>query len=156
DDASKDGSSDIMRDLAARHENIRVFFHEKNAGKAQAIRTGLAHVKGEITIIQDADHEYDPAEFHKIISPILQGKADAVFGSRFANSEYRKVLYFWHTVANQILTLVTNMLCDLNLTDMETCYKAVLTDIMQSIPLKSERFGFEPELTVRLAQWGAR
>jgi SAM-dependent methyltransferase len=156
DDHSTDGSADILRELAAADPRIKPIFHEKNAGKGAAIHTAIKHISGDIAIVQDADLEYDPAEIPKIIQPILDGRADAVFGSRFAGSDCRRVLYYWHSVANGVLTWITNCLCDLNLTDMETCYKAVSASILRSIPLRFKSFGFEPELTVRLAQWQAR
>lgn len=156
DDASKDSSPDIIRELAAAEPRIKAVFHPVNQGKAGAIHTAISHITGDIAIIQDADLEYDPNDIARIIQPILKGQADAVFGSRFATSEYRRVLYFWHSLANQVLTLVSNLVCDLNLTDMETCYKAIRSDILKQLPLKCTGFGIEPELTVRLAQWGAR
>src|SRR5262249_43152922 len=135
DDGSTDGSALILRELAAQDRRIHVIHHEKNLGKGGAIQTAIRHMAGEIAIIQDADLEYDPAEIPRVIRPILDGRADAVFGSRFLNSEYRRVLYFWHTLGNAVLTWTCNLLCDLNLTDMETCYKAVRADILRQIPL---------------------
>jgi SAM-dependent methyltransferase len=131
-------------------------FHERNMGKGSAIQTAIRHMAGDIAIIQDADLEYDPAEIPRVIQPILDGKADAVFGSRFLASDHRRVLYYWHSLANGMLTWMANILCDLNLTDMETCYKAVRADILRQTPLHYCDFALEPELTVRLAQWGIR
>jgi glycosyltransferase involved in cell wall biosynthesis len=156
DDGSTDGSAELLRELAAKDVRIRAVFHDRNRGKGGAIHTALHHMTGDIAIIQDADLEYDPAEIPRVIRPILEGKADAVFGSRFLASDYRRVLYYWHTMANAILTWLTNILCDLNLTDMETCYKAVRADILRQTPLHCLDFALEPELTVRLAQWGIR
>ncbi len=156
DDASTDGSTEMLRQIAASDNRIRALYHDKNQGKAQAVRTAINSMQGTLAIIQDADLEYNPSEIPNIIAPILDGRADAVFGSRFASSGSRRVLYFWHSLANQVLTLLTNAICDLNLTDMETCYKAIRADILRQLPLKAEGFGIEPELTVRLSQWGAR
>jgi glycosyltransferase involved in cell wall biosynthesis len=156
DDGSHDGSADLLRELAAQEPRIRPVYHERNKGKGSAIHTAMQHMAGDIAIIQDADLEYDPAEIPRVIQPILAGKADAVFGSRFLASEFRRVLYYWHTLANGGLTWMANILCDLNLTDMETCYKAVRADILRQTPLHHTDFALEPELTVRLAQWGIR
>jgi glycosyltransferase involved in cell wall biosynthesis len=156
DDGSTDGSAEILRELAAADPRVRPFFHERNRGKGAAIRTAIAHMAGDIALVQDADLEYNPAEIPRLIQPILDGRADAVFGSRFLASDYRRVLYYWHSMANGLLTWMANILCDLNLTDMETGYKAVRADILRQTPLHRPDFGFEPELTVRLAQWGIR
>ncbi len=156
DDCSTDGSREILRELAAKDRRVKPVFHSQNTGKGGAIHTAIKHMTGDIAVIQDADLEYNPAEIPRVIQPILDGKADAVFGSRFAGSDYRRVLYYWHRVANTILTLMTNMVCDLDLTDMETCYKAVRGDILRQTVLRFQRFGLEPELTIRLAQWGIR
>ncbi len=156
DDCSTDATPAILRELAAQDPRIKVFRHEVNRGKGAAIRTAIAHMTGDIAIAQDADLEYDPKDIPAVLAPILEGNADAVFGSRFAAAGQRKVLLFWHSVANRMLTLATNLMNDINLTDMETCYKAVRSDILKQIPLKSDRFGIEPELTTRLAQFGAR
>ncbi len=156
DDGSRDGSAEILRDLAARDGRIRPVFHESNRGKGAAIQTAIRHMTGGIAIVQDADLEYDPAEIPRVIQPLLDGRADAVFGSRFLSSDYRRVLYFWHTLGNGLLTWLNNVLCDLNLTDMETCYKAVRADILRQTPLRFRDFALEPELTIRLAQWGIR
>jgi glycosyltransferase involved in cell wall biosynthesis len=156
DDCSRDGSRDIIRELAAADPRIRPVLHEKNTGKGGAIHTAIRHMTGDIAVVQDADLEYDPADLPRVIAPILDGRADAVFGSRFSGSECRRVLYYWHSVANKFLTWATNVITDLNLTDMETCYKAVRSDILKQTRLRCKRFGIEPELSVRLAQWGAR
>ncbi len=156
DDCSSDGSTELLKELALADDRIKVFFHTKNTGKGGAMHTAIARMTGDIAIFQDADLEYNPAEIGRVIEPIIDGRADAVFGSRFAGSECRRVLYYWHSVANKFLTWIANVVCDLNLTDMETCYKAVKADILRNTPLRFQRFGIEPELTVRLAQWGAR
>lgn len=156
DDCSTDRTSEILKELAAGDRRIKVIRHQVNKGKGAAIRTAIAHMTGDIAIVQDADLEYDPAEFPIVLAPILEGKADAVFGSRFMAGGQRKVLLYWHSVANRLLTWATNILNDINITDMETCYKAVRADILKQIPLKSNRFGIEPELTTRLAQWNVR
>jgi len=156
DDGSKDDSVAILNELAAEDPRIRVIVQPHNMGKGKAIRTAIDHMTGDIGIIQDADLEYDPHEYPRMLKPILEGKADAVYGSRFATSEERRVLYFWHSLGNKVLTALSNMATDLNLTDMETCYKAVRADVLKSLRLTSDRFGIEPEITARLAQWGAR
>jgi glycosyltransferase involved in cell wall biosynthesis len=156
DDGSTDGSLDVLRGLADSDPRIRVLRHDRNKGKGAAIRSALPHLRGEIVVTQDADLEYDPGDIARLVRPILDGRADAVFGSRFLSGEYRRVLYFWHSLGNGLLTGLCNVLCDLNFTDMETGYKAVRADLLRQTPLKSRKFGFEPELTVRLAQWGVR
>ncbi|MHB1033914.1 MAG: glycosyltransferase [Pirellulales bacterium] len=155
DDCSTDGSWELLNDLARRNPRLKAFRHEKNQGKGAAIRTAIRHMTGDVAVVQDADLEYDPVEFPLLLAPILEGKADAVFGSRFT-SHTRRVLFFWHCVFNQFLTFLSNMLNDLNLTDMETCYKMVRGDVLRQLRLSSDTFTFEPELTCRLAQWGAR
>ena len=156
DDCSSDGSLQILQELAQADPRITVIAQPVNMGKGRAIRTAIDHMTGDIGIIQDADLEYDPAEYPKVIAPILEGDADAVYGSRFAYSEVRRVLFFWHSLGNRILTTLSNMANDLNLTDMETCYKAVRADLLKSLRLTSDRFGLEPEITARLAHAGAR
>ncbi len=156
DDASGDDTWRILQELAAQDSRIRVFQHQANQGKAATIRTAIAHMTGDIALIQDADLEYDPRDYAALLAPLLEGKADAVFGSRFVFSGQRRVLRFWHATANRVLTDITNMMLDLNLTDMETCYKAIRADIFRQLPLKAERFGIEPEITARLAQWNIR
>jgi glycosyltransferase involved in cell wall biosynthesis len=156
DDGSRDGSPEILDALAAKDPRIRVIRQPRNMGKGRAIRTAIEHMRGDIGLIQDADLEYDPADYPALVAPILEGKADAVFGSRFASASQRKILLYWHGVANHFLTWLTNVLNDINLTDMETCYKAVRADILKQTPLHSDRFGIEPELTTKLAQWNIR
>ena len=154
-DCSTDGSRAVLDRLHAAGL-IDVLVHkERNAGKGAAIRTALEHSTGNIVIVQDADLEYDPADWSLMLDPIIEGKADAVFGSRFLGGSHR-VLYFWHRVGNSLLTTVSNMFTNLNLTDMETCYKAIRGDLARSLVLTTDRFGFEPEVTARLAQAGAR
>ncbi len=156
DDASTDRSYDILTELAADDDRIKVFRHARNRGKGAAIRTAIEHMSGDVAIVQDSDLEYDPVEYPAILKPILDGRADAVFGSRFAASPERRVLMYWHSLGNKALTWLANVLNDINLTDMETCYKAVRADVLRDLRLRSERFGIEPEITTRLAQWGAR
>jgi glycosyltransferase involved in cell wall biosynthesis len=157
DDASDDGSAEAAAAVAAMYPNvIRLVRRQVNQGKGAAVRTALEHARGEFCIIQDADLEYDPNEYPKLLKPLLEGKADVVYGSRFLAAGERRVLYFWHALANWMLTTFCNMAADLNLTDMETCYKACRTSLLQSIPIRSNRFGIEPELTMKLAQREAR
>src|SRR5580693_1924677 len=152
DDCSTDGTSDILRRLAQGFPQIRLFQHSKNSGKGAAVRTAISHATGDFSLIQDADLEYDPAEYPRLLRPLLAGHADAVFGSRYMAGEQMRVLLFWHTMINQGLTLVSNMFCNLNLTDMETCYKVFRTDLLKSIPIRSDRFGFEPEIVMKSAK----
>lgn len=156
DDGSADNSLDILHELASEDSRIQVIAQPANMGKGKAIRTGIENMTGDIAIIQDADLEYDPDEYPLVLQPILEGKADAVYGSRFASSPQRRVLFFWHALGNRMLTLFSNMANDLNLTDMETCYKAIRADTLKKLRLTSDRFGFEPEVTARLAHAGAR
>ena len=156
DDASSDHSLQILHELSETDPRIRVIAQPRNMGKGSAIRSAIEVLTGDIAIVQDADLEYDPAEYPRIVAPILEGVADAVYGSRFASSEVRRVLFFWHSLGNKFLTTLSNMANNINLTDMETCYKAVRADLLKSLRLTSDRFGFEPEITARLARSGAR
>ncbi|MBZ5523745.1 MAG: glycosyltransferase [Acidobacteriia bacterium] len=157
DDGSKDGSVEIAEEFARRFpDTIRLFRHDRNRGKGAAIRTAVEHATGEFCVIQDSDLEYDPSEYPRLLKPLIDGAADAVYGSRFMSIGERRVLYFWHAVGNRLLTTLCNVFADLNLTDMETCYKAFRTSLIQSIPIRSDRFGIEPELTIKLAQRQAR
>ncbi|MEQ8330231.1 MAG: glycosyltransferase family 2 protein [Longimicrobiales bacterium] len=155
DDGSTDGTRDLLPKLEADGLIDRLVFHEVNGGKGTALRTGFAEATGDVVVVQDADLEYDPHELPYLLAPILTGKADAVYGSRFLGGPHR-VLFFWHSVGNRFLTLLSNMFTDVNLTDMETCYKMVRRELLQSLPLSARRFGIEPELTARLAQAEAR
>lgn len=152
DDASTDKTRQLLEKFG---EGIKVLFHETNQGKGAAIRTALSHVTGDIVIIQDADLEYDPSEYPQLIAPILEGKADVVYGSRFLGRPHR-VLLFWHSVGNKILTTLSNMLTNLNLTDMETGYKVFRAEVLRRIKIESKRFGFEPEITAKIAKLGCR
>ncbi len=155
DDGSTDGSRERLRELEGLPE-VRVLFHERNQGKGAAIRTGIAAATMDLVVIQDADLEYDPDELPKLMAPILAGKADVVFGSRFIGSEPHRVLYFWHMVVNRLLTLASNVLTNLNLTDIESCYKMFRRDVIQSITIEESRFGVEPELTAKVARMHCR
>jgi len=152
DDCSSDGTREIL--LEEQGGDTRLFFHEKNKGKGGAVQTGLQHVQGDVVIIQDADLEYDPEDYHLLLKPILQGRAKVVYGSRFLGEH--KAMYFWHSVGNRLLTLVTNVLFDTTLTDMETCYKAFTADIAHRLKLKSQRWGFDPEITAKILRMGNR
>jgi len=151
-DCSSDGTWQTMQALAKTDDRIRIFTHEVNQGKGAALRTGFQHVDSDIVIIQDADLEYDPDEYPKLLMPILTGRADVVFGSRFLGSGMHRVLYFWHSVGNQFLTLMSNMFTNMNLTDMETCYKVFRREVLQKIVIQENRFGFEPEITAKVAK----
>ena len=153
DDGSTDGTTQCLKDMTVK--DIKVFFHEKNRGKGAALRTGFQHVTGDIVIIQDADLEYDPGEYGRLIEPILDGRADVVYGSRFLGGPHR-VLFFWHYVGNKFLSILSNMLTNLNLTDMETGYKAFRSSILSKVVIKSDRFGFEPEITAKFAKLKCR
>ena len=154
DDCSTDGTREYLKSL--EDESIIVIFTEKNQGKGAAISKGFELATGEISIIQDADLEYDPDEYQKLINPILQNKADVVFGSRFQGAEPHRVVYFWHRLGNGFLTFLSNMMTNINLTDMETCYKAFRTEIIKSINIREKRFGFEPEITAKVARMNCR
>ena len=152
DDGSSDGSREILAQLQSQHSNLRVFLQPKNMGKGAALRRGIQEATGDFVLIQDADLEYDPAEYPNLLDPLIQGKADVVYGSRFLGSGPHRVLYFWHSVGNRLLTLLSNCLTNINLTDMETCYKVFRREVVQSIPIEENRFGFEPEITVKVAK----
>ena len=156
DDCSIDGTWDQLQPLARNEPRIQLIRHAVNQGKGAALRTGIAHATSDIVIIQDADLEYDPMEYYRLLAPILSGKADVVFGSRFIGSGAHRVLYFWHSVGNRFLTLCSNMATDLNLTDMETCYKVFRREIIQKIRIDENRFGFEPEITAKVARLKVR
>ncbi|HKE29343.1 MAG TPA: glycosyltransferase [Bryobacteraceae bacterium] len=152
DDCSTDGTWDILQRLAEAFPQIRLFRHEKNCGKGAAVRTAIEKAAGDFSLIQDADLEYDPSEYPRLLRPLLDGHADAVFGSRYLAGDQTRILPFWHSMINKGLTLVSNMFCNLNLTDMETCYKVFRTDLLKSIPIRSNRFGFEPEIVMKSAK----
>jgi glycosyltransferase involved in cell wall biosynthesis len=156
DDGSTDGSRHLIAELARRDPRIKYIFHEQNQGKTGAVRTAIRAMTGDLALIQDADLEYNPADYPALLRPMLEGVADAVFGSRFLSGDYRRVLYFWHTLGNRLLTTLCNVLNDVNLTDMETGYKLVRADILRAIPLTSTGFALEPELTTKLAMWDLR
>jgi glycosyltransferase involved in cell wall biosynthesis len=151
DDCSTDGTGDVLKKLVDAPDLVRLF-HPVNRGKGAALRTGFSAATGDVVVVQDADLEYDPSEYPKLLQPILDGRADVVYGSRFIGGECHRVLYFWHSVGNQFLTLLSNAVTNLNLTDMETCYKMFRREIIQSIQLQEDRFGFEPEITGKIAQ----
>lgn len=151
DDASTDGTSEVLAKIAADCPEIVLVRHAVNQGKGAALRSGFAHATGDVIIIQDADLEYDPADYNRLLQPIIENQADVVFGSRFIGERHR-VLYFWHAVANRLLTTLSNMLTNLNLTDMETCYKAFRREVLRGMRLKANRFGFEPEFTAKVAR----
>src|ERR1700724_3503504 len=152
DDGSADGSREILAQFQSEHPQIRILLQPRNMGKGAALHRGIQEASGDFVIIQDADLEYDPAEYPQMLEPLIQGKADVVFGSRFLGGAPHRVLYFWHSVGNRALTLLSNCLTNINLSDMETCYKVFRREVIQSIPIEEDRFGFEPEITVKVAK----
>ena len=156
DDQSTDGTWDILEALRERHPQVRLCRHPRNMGKGAAVRTAVQMAEGDVIVIQDADLEYDPADYSRLLEPILRGDADVVYGSRFLTRGYKRVLYFWHSLGNRFLTTISNMCTDLDLTDMETCYKMARAEILKSIPIRCNRFGIEPELTAKFAKRGCR
>src|SRR3954466_9045228 len=155
DDCSRDGTRDLLRTQIAPLVD-KIIYHEVNQGKGAALRTGIAAASGDAVIVQDADLEYDPQDYAKLLAPVRDGRADVVFGSRFSGGETHRVLYYWHAVGNKFLTLLSNMLTNLNLTDMEVCYKVFRREIIQQIAIEENRFGFEPEITAKVARLGCR
>lgn len=156
DDGSQDGTRDILARLANDAPRIRLIIQERNQGKGAALRKGFAQAAAPYVIVQDADLEYDPAEYHLLLAPLLSGRADVVFGSRFKGATAQRVLYYWHSIGNKFLTSLSNMATNLNLTDMETCYKVFRRELIQKIRLEEDRFGFEPEVTAKVARLGLR
>lgn len=155
DDFSTDGTRDILKTFADE-SGTSVFYHDRNRGKGAALRTGFSHATGDIVIIQDADLEYDPGQYPRLIEPIVDGRADVVYGSRFTGGECRRVIFFWHMVGNTLLTLLSNMMTNLNLTDMETCYKVFRREVLELVTIEEDRFGFEPEITAKIAKLNVR
>ncbi len=156
DDCSTDGTWAALESFRTRHPAVRIFRHTVNQGKGAALRTGIAEATAKLVVIQDADLEYDPGEYETLIGPILADRADVVFGSRFSGAGAHRVLYYWHSVGNRLLTTLSNMATNLNLSDMETCYKVFRREIVQSIAIEEPRFGFEPEITAKVARLGVR
>jgi len=152
DDGSRDGSRELLAEMQGQHPALRVFLQPSNEGKGAALRRGIQETTGDFVLIQDADLEYDPGDYPILLDPLIQGKADVVYGSRFLGAAPHRVLYFWHSVGNRALTLLSNCLTNINLSDMETCYKAFRREVIQSIPIEENRFGFEPEITVKVAK----
>jgi glycosyltransferase involved in cell wall biosynthesis len=156
DDASTDGSSQLLAEMTKTDSRLKLLRHEVNQGKGAALATGISQASSPIVIIQDADLEYDPTEYFHLLKPILTNKADVVYGSRFTGSGEHRVLYFWHSVGNKTLTTISNMATNLNLSDMETCYKVFRKEVLQKITIEEKRFGFEPEITAKIAKLGIR
>ncbi|MCX7006952.1 MAG: glycosyltransferase family 2 protein, partial [Kiritimatiellaeota bacterium] len=156
DDGSTYGTNDVVREIVTQHPEVVELCQQQNRGKGAALRAGIERATGDVIVFQDADLEYAPAELGRLLAPIMAGQANVVYGSRFLSAERRRVLYFWHSLGNRLLTLLSNMLSDLNLTDMETCYKMARADLLKSIPIRCDHFGIEPELTAKFAKRGAR
>ena len=156
DDASRDRSREILRELVKEYNNIRPFFHDRNQGKGAALRTGFSQVTGDVVLIQDADLEYNPTDYPELLKPIERGVADVVYGSRLVGAAPHRVLFFWHYVGNKMVTTLSNMFTNLNLTDMETCYKVFKAEVLKNITIKSDRFGVEPELTAKISRQRCR
>lgn len=156
DDRSTDGTRDFLRKEVETRAGVRVLYHDRNRGKGAALRTGISHTTGDVVLIQDADLEYDPREYPKLLAPILDGRADVVYGSRFSGSEAKRVLFFWHSVGNRFLTTLSNVFTNINLTDMETCYKVFRGDVIRGMRIEEDRFGFEPEVTAKVAKLKCR
>ncbi|GEM_PF-365890 len=156
DDGSTDGTRELLTEMEKQHGNLRIFLQPKNRGKGAALRLGFQHSTGDYVLVQDADLEYDPADYSVLLKPLVEGKADVVYGSRFLTTKEHRVLFFWHSVGNRFLTLISNMFTNLNLTDMETGYKAFRREVIQSIRIEQNRFGFEPEVTVKIARMKLR
>ncbi len=151
-DYSTDGTTELLGALELRYRDLHIIHHKKNCGKGAALRTGITHASGDIILFQDADLEYDPIDYTQMLTPILRGRADVVYGSRFLTTSERRVLYFWHWVGNVTLTLLCNAMSDVNLTDMETCYKAFRREVLQGLRIEQDRFGCEPEITIKVAK----
>lgn len=156
DDGSTDGTRDVLEKLAAEAPRLQVILHARNQGKGAALRTGFSAAQGPYVIVQDADLEYDPEEYQRLLAPVLMGKADVVYGSRFAGSDSHRVLYFWHSIGNKLITLLSNMFSNVNLTDVETCYKLFRKSILDQITIEEDRFGFEVEITAKITKLRAR
>ena len=156
DDCSSDGTRELLRDIISLNKAVRIIYHDRNQGKGAALRSGIAAAHGDFVIIQDADLEYDPQDYPLLLEPMVQDKADVVFGSRFMGGRPHRVVYYWHRVGNWLLTTFSNMLTNINLTDMETCYKAFRRDVIQSIRIEENRFGFEPEIVAKVAKGRCR